>query len=85
MIFSYISRYLININILRIFLQMAPHTCRGIFISQIGPPNMANMIFRRNSYTVKVSAAEWQRQNEANVHRIAEKFADGRNCVSPLL
>ena len=43
-------------------------------------PN-SNMIFRRNSYTVKVSMVEWLRQNEASVHRIAGKFADDRKRV----
>ena len=43
-------------------------------------PN-SNMIFRRNSYTVKVSVVEWQRQNEASVHGIAGKFIDGRKRV----
>ena len=43
-------------------------------------PN-SNMIFRRNSYTVKVSVVEWQHQNEASVHRIAGKFTNDRNRV----
>ena len=38
------------------------------------------MIFRQNSYTVKfkVSVVEWQRQNEASVHRPAKEFANNR-------
>jgi len=42
------------------------------------------MIFRRNSYTVKfkVSVEEWQRQNEASVHRPAKEFANDRKRVS---
>ena len=43
-------------------------------------PN-SDMIFRRNSYTVRVSVVEWQRQNKASIHRIAGKFSDDRKCV----
>ena len=39
------------------------------------------MIFRQNSYTVKVSVVEWQCQNKASVHRTAEEFADDRKRV----
>ena len=39
------------------------------------------MIVHRNSYAVKVSVVEWQRQNEASVHRTAEKFTDDRKRV----
>jgi len=39
------------------------------------------MIIRRNSYAVKVSVVEWQRQNEASVHGTAEKFTDDRKRV----
>jgi len=36
----------------------------------------SNIIFRRNSYTVKfkVSVVEWQHQKEASVHRPAKEF-----------
>ena len=42
-----------------------------------------NMIFRRNSYTVKfkVSVVEWQCQNEASVHGTAKEFTDDRKRV----
>ena len=41
------------------------------------------MIFRRNSYTVKfkVFVVEWQRQNEASVHRPAKEFANDHKRV----
>jgi len=39
------------------------------------------MIVRRNSYAVKVSVVEWQRQNEASICGKAEKFANDRKRV----
>jgi len=53
------------------------------------PPNHghaiqnSNMIFRRKSYTVqfKVAVVEWQRQNEASIHRPVKEFANDRKRV----
>ena len=43
------------------------------------------MIFRRKSYTVKWwignAVVDWQRQNEASVHRPVKEFADDRKRV----
>ena len=48
-------------------------SCGGIFMPRIGPP-------RRSSYTVrfKVSVVEWQRKNEASIHRTAKHFSIDR-------
>jgi len=46
----------------------------------------SNMIFHRMSYTVKfkVAVVEWQRQNEASVHRPVKEFTtpDFHHCAS---
>jgi len=47
------------------------------------PPKSWPCYQNSNSYTVKfkVSAMEWQRQNEASVHRTTKEFTDDHKRV----